>query len=310
MRGTPFLIAILTLMGSCTRTSDTFDASGTFEAEEVIVSAETAGRILFNLADEGVRLEKGQVAVQIDTTGLYLQSEQVEASIRALGQKTADPAPFIRTLEQQLLVQQTQLASLEREQKRISKLVIEDAATGKQLDDISTQVDVMRGQIDVTRRQLEQTRSGLNTQNRSILSESEPLALRKAQLLDQLDRSRVQNPVAGTVLTQYAEAGELTSPGKALYKIADIRVLTLRAYVTGDQLPQLKLGQKVKVFTDGPNETWIEHQGTLSWISEKAEFTPKTIQTRDERANLVYAVKISVPNNGTLKIGMYGELRF
>jgi HlyD family secretion protein len=303
----PFFLFIL---AACSSSDDSFDASGTFEADEVIVSSETTGRILHIAADEGSQLGVGTEVALIDTTGLYLQSEQIEATIQSLQQKTADPVPYMRTLEQQMQVQKTQLASLEKEQARIARLVKDDAATTKQLDDIVTQVEVMRQQIELTGRQLEQTQSGLNNQNRGVLSESGPLEMRKAQLREQLDRSKVLNPVAGTVLTRYAEQGEMTSPGKALYKIADLRTLTLRAYISGSQLPEVKIGQPVRVYTDRADGEYDEHKGTLTWISDKAEFTPKTIQTRDERANLVYAVKIKVPNTGSLKIGMYGEVRF
>nr|MBP7168628.1 HlyD family efflux transporter periplasmic adaptor subunit [Bacteroidia bacterium] len=150
----------------------------------------------------------------------------------------------------------------------------------------------------------------ISTQNRSVLSEQTPLSKRKAQIDDQLSRTKVMNPVAGTVLTSYAEAGEITAPGKALYKIADLSIMDLRAYISGDQFSQVKIGQTVKVFIDNGKDDYKEMQGTVTWISDKAEFTPKTIQTKDERAHLVYATKIRVKNDGSVKVGMYGEVKF
>ena len=299
-----------TLLISCKKGNGDFDASGTFEANEVIVSAETAGKILDFAADEGTKLEKNQVAVVIDPTNLQLQSEQVEASINALGEKTSDLTPYIRTLEQQIEIQKTQVNSLERERTRFANLLKEDAATGKQLDDIESQLKVAKEQLGLSQRQLDQQKAAISTQNRSVLSEQTPLSKRKAQIDDQLSRTKVMNPVAGTVLTSYAEAGEITAPGKALYKIADLSIMDLRAYISGDQFSQVKIGQTVKVFIDNGKDDYKEMQGTVTWISDKAEFTPKTIQTKDERAHLVYATKIRVKNDGSVKVGMYGEVKF
>ena len=196
------------------------------------------------------------------------------------------------------------------EQARIQNLLKQDAATGKQLDDITAQVDVARKSIAVTQQQIQVQKANVSTQNRGILSESGPLKKRAAQLDDQLKRASIVNPVAGTVIAQYAEAGEITSAGKALYKIADLSQVYLRAYITGAQLSQVKLGQTVKVLVDDGVKKYKEFPGTITWISDKAEFTPKTIQTKDERANLVYAIKVKVKNDGYLKIGMYGEVEW
>lgn len=305
-----FLALCSTVLISCKSGNGDFDASGTFEANEVIVSAETAGKILDFAAEEGTKLEKNQVAVVIDPTNLQLQSEQVEASINALGEKTSDLSPYIRTLEQQIEIQKTQVSALERERTRFSNLLKEDAATGKQLDDIETQLKVAKEQLALSQRQLDQQKATIGTQNRSVLSEQAPLSKRKAQIDDQLNRTKVMNPVAGTVLTSYAEAGEMTAPGKALYKVADLTVMDLRAYISGDQFAQVKIGQTVKVFIDNGKDDYKEIPGTISWISDKAEFTPKTIQTKDERAHLVYATRIRVKNDGSMKVGMYGEVKF
>jgi HlyD family secretion protein len=246
----------------------------------------------------------------VDAHNISLQKEQVEANIQALGEKTADATPQVRLLENQLSVQQSQLNNLQHEKKRIENLLKQDAATGKQLDDINAQIDVALKQIGVTQQQINVQRNNIATQNRSILSEGKPLEKRVAQLEDQLKKANITNPVSGTVITKYAEAGEITSSGKALYKVADLSTMTLRAYITGSQLSQVRLGQMVKVLVDDGTKKYKELPGTITWISDKAEFTPKTIQTKDERANLVYAIKIKVKNDGYLKIGMYGEVRF
>lgn len=221
-----------------------------------------------------------------------------------------EEGPLLRMLQQQKELHKTQLQAAERERERVAKLLREDAATQKQLQDLETQVALAQQQLSLSERQLEQQRSALQTQNRSILSESTPLQLKEEQVSDQLRRATVRNPVQGTVLTVYARAGEITAPGKALYKIADLREMILRAYVSGDQLPALRIGQALTVLVDRNKDEYVSLPGTLSWISDKAEFTPKTIQTKDERAQLVYAIKIRVKNNGIMKIGMYGEVRF
>ncbi len=297
-------------LAACKNNENKFDASGTFETTEVIVSSELNGKILSLTINEGDTVSSGRVVGTVDAEGISLQKEQVEASISSLGDKTADVGPQVQLLQNQLAVQQSQLSNLLHEKKRIENLISQDAATGKQLDDINAQIDVVNKQMTVTQQQIAVQRSNVSTQNRSILSENKPLQKRVAQLNDQLKRADVVNPINGTVLTKYAEAGELTAAGKALYKIADLSVMKLRAYVTGDQLSQIKLGQQVKVLVDDGKDKYKELPGTITWISDKAEFTPKTIQTKEERANLVYAVKIDVKNNGYLKIGMYGEVMF
>ncbi len=298
----------LSLTG-CGNKDAEFDATGTFEADEVIVSAELAGRIDSLSVEEGQQLPAGKVVGRIDALNLALQKEQVEASIGALQEKTMDVQPQLKLLRDQLAVQKSQLATLEREQQRIQNLLAADAATGKQLDDIEAEIEVLKGQMQVTQQQIRVQHTTTSTQNRGILSEQKPLEKRVAQLEDQLGNASITNPISGTVLDKYAEQGEITAAGKALYKIADLTTLTLRAYITGSQLPQVRLGQQVKVFID-QEEGYREFPGTITWISDKAEFTPKTIQTKDERANLVYAMKVQVKNDGYLKIGMYGEVVF
>jgi HlyD family secretion protein len=304
------ITALAVLFTACNRNTPKFDASGTFEVDEVIVSAEQTGKILSFNVSEGQTISENDTVGVIDVDNLALQKEQVQASIEALREKTADVTPQIRLLQEQLAVQQSQLANMQRERTRTENLLKQDAATGKQLDDINAQIDVLQKQMNVTRQQIAVQQNNTATQNRTVLSEKKPLEKRVAQLSEQIEQSRIVNPVKGTVLSKYAEAGEVTSAGKALYKIAGLDTLTLRAYVTGIQLSQIKLNQTVKVLVDSGAKAYREYPGTISWISDKAEFTPKTIQTKEERANLVYAIKVRVKNDGYLKIGMYGEVMF
>jgi HlyD family secretion protein len=306
-----FAMAAITslIIVGCNGNGKRFDASGTFEADEVIVSSEMAGKILSFNVEEGMQLIKDSIIGAVDATNIGLQEQQVEASINALNQKTADVSPQIQLLQNQLAVQQSQLDNLLHEKNRIENLLKADAATGKQLDDINAQVDVAKKNMSVTQQQINVQKNNIATQNRSILSEAEPLRKRIAQLKDQTQRAYIVNPVTGTVITKYAEEGEVTTAGKALYKIADLTELNLRAYVTGVQLPSIKLNQPVKVMIDDGEKKYKEYNGIITWVSDKAEFTPKTIQTKEERANLVYAIKVKVKNDGYLKIGMYGEVK-
>ena len=301
---------IIFLIAGCNGNGNGSDASGTFEADEVIVSSELGGKILSFNVTEGMQLSKDSIVGVVDATNINLQEQQVEASINALNEKTADVNPQVQLLQNQLEVQQSKLDNLLHEKNRIENLLKSDAATGKQLDDINAEIDVVNKNMKVTQQQINVQKNNTATQNRSILSEAEPLRKRIAQLKDQAQRANIINPVNGTVLIKYAEPGEITSAGKALYKIADLSTITLRAYITGVQLSQVKLGQTVKVLVDDGKDKYREYPGTISWISDKAEFTPKTIQTKEERANLVYAVKIKAKNDGLLKIGMYGEVKF
>jgi len=238
-----------------------------------------------------------------------LQKQQVQATIQSLSEKTSDVQPQVKLLKDQLAVQQSQLDHLINERDRYQRLVAAQAATQKQLDDLNAEVDQAQKQMQVTQQQIAVQLSNTGTQNRSIMSESDPLKKQVAQINQQLSKANILNPIAGTVLAKYAQQGEITATGKALYKIADLTYLNLRAYITGTQLSQVKLNQQVKVLVDDGADKYKTYDGTITWISGKAEFTPKTIQTKDERANLVYAVKIKVKNDGYLKIGMYGEVQ-
>jgi HlyD family secretion protein len=302
--------AIAALAIGCNNHKLQTDASGVFESDEVIVSAEQNGKILSLNLQEGDSLRQGAVIGQIDVKGILLQKEQVQASIQALSEKTTNPQPQSQLVESQLAVTQAQLAQQYRERTRTQNLLKADAATQKQLDDINAQIDQLEKQVAVYQRQIQLDRSNIATQNRTIFSEKNPLEKSAAQYQDQIDKGQIVNPLGGTVLTKYALTGEMATVGKALYKIANLDTITLRAYITGSQLTAVRLGQPVKVYADKGTSEYTEYPGTVSWISDKAEFTPKTIQTKEERANLVYAVKIRVKNDGFLKLGMYGEVKF
>lgn len=294
---TIFRFSLATLLFfSCNSNKNNFDASGSFETEETIISSEAAGVIEQFDVKEGQSLQQGQMVGYIDSTQLYLKKKQLEAQIKAVLSSKPDITAQLAALEEQL-------KTAEREQQRYSNLRKEGAGTQKQMDDINAQVEVLKKQIAAQH-------SALGISSQSINEQAVPLKVQMDQLNDQLAKCRIINPVDGTVLTKYAETKEVAAPGKPLYKIADLSFLFLRAYITGSQLSQVKLNQKIKVLTDDGADKYKEHEGTISWISDKAEFTPKTIQTKDERANLVYAVKIKVPNDGSLKIGMYGEVKF
>lgn len=281
---------------SCNRDKNGHDASGTFEAVETIISAETGGIIKQLDIEEGMVLKAGEVVGYIDTTQLVLKRKQLESQVKAVLSRNPDISLQMASLNEQL-------KQAKREQARIENLVKADAATRKQLDDANSQIEILESQIKATR-------SSLGITSSSIGEEANPLKVQIEQINDQIARSSIKNPVDGTILAQYSRVNEMVGTGKPLYKVADLSYLTLKAYVTGDQLPRIKLNQQVKVMVDESRDTYKEYTGVIDWISSKSEFTPKTIQTKDERANLVYAVKIRVPNEGNIKIGMYGEVIF
>lgn len=288
-------IAAAAIIVSCSGNKDEFDATGTFEAIETIAPAEANGIIKVFNVEEGDVLKEGQVVGYIDTIQLSLKREQLLAQIRAVQSKKPDA-------KSQLDVYREQLKQAKTDQVRMQNLVKADAATRKQLDDANTKVAVLVKQIRALQSELTISTTGID-------DESKALEVQVAQIDDQLSKSRIVNKTDGTVLTKYAETGEMANIGKPLYKIADLSFITLRIYITGDQLPTVKLNQKVSVFADAAKESYKQYEGKVDWISDKAEFTPKTIQTKEERANLVYAVKVRVKNDGYLKIGMYGEIK-
>jgi HlyD family secretion protein len=290
-----FILAAAFLIG-CSNGNGDFDATGTFESEEIIVSSEATGKLIKFDIEEGYEIKQNQIVGIVDTTQLHLKKKQLLSSITAVLSKQPD-------ISAQLAALQQQIETAEIEKKRIENLVKLDAATTKQLDDINSQLEVLNKQYTAAKSSLTITKQGLQ-------SETLPLIAQVEQIEDQIKKSYITNPIDGTVLTRYAKPDEVTSNGKALYKIADLSGMTLRAYVDGDQLGQIKLGQKVKVYIDKGEGDQKEMSGEIYWVSSKAEFTPKTIQTKDERANLVYAIKVKVINDGYLKIGMYGEVKF
>ena len=283
------------LLTACGTNDYDFDASGTFEATEIIVSSEANGKIMQLNIQEGDQLQAGTEVGYIDSTQLFLQKKQLTARLRSVDVRKPDIHKQIAVLEQQI-------ATAKNEVRRQENLVRAKAGNQKQLDDWQNQLKFLERQLDAQRSSLNKVASGAD-------AEVESLQYQVMQLDDQLMKSRIRNPQTGTVLMKYAEASEMTAVGKPIYKLADTDLLYLRAYVTASQLSQLKLGQSIQVFADYDKE-YKEYEGTLTWISNKAEFTPKGIQTKDERANLVYAVKIAVRNDGFLKIGQYGEVKW
>lgn len=281
---------------SCNNNKNEFDATGTFEANEVIVSAEASGKILAFHLEEGQEINRGDPIGYIDSTQLHLSKLQLRESQKAV----LAGRPDVRT---QIETTKKEIENVQLEKKRIENLVKGEVASQKQLDDINSKLSVLEARLSAQQNSLTTTTTTLNEQSNAI-------SIQLAIVQDQLQRCRIINPVNGTVLAKYAMQSEMTLPGKALYKIADLNTVILRAYVSGNQLSQIKLGQSVKVLVDAPDGGYKEYPGTINWVSDKAEFTPKTIQTKDERANLVYAVKINVKNDGYLKLGMYGEVKF
>jgi HlyD family secretion protein len=302
------LIAIIALF-SCNKPNG-IDASGNFESDEVIVSAQQNGQLLSFRPNEGDTLSAGELVGQIDTTVPKLQMQQALATIRSLKAKTSTVQQTNDLVEKQLAVQEVELAHQIHERDRTANLVKADAATQKQLDDINALVEQLEKQVSVTKQQLKVNSTNTTTANSGILSEREPLEKTVAQWQEQINKGQVINPIPGVVLSKYAMAGEIAMIGKPLYKISNTDTLTLKAYVTGDQLSQIKIGQTVAVRIDSVRGSYKNYSGVISMVSSKSEFTPKTIQTKDERANLVYAIKIRVKNDGYLKIGMYGEVSF
>lgn len=317
-------IALASTFTACGTDGPDYDATGSFEAEERIISARATGQLLRLDIQEGQTLKAGDTVGQVDVVMLQIQAEQAEATVSAIRQKTTESGPQVEILHAQLKTQEYQLASLrqqlavlDREVERFRKLVASKAAPQKQLDDLEGQQSVLRKQLQaadaqsgVIRAQISAANRTAGLQNRAVLSEVSPNEKRRELIEKQLADGTIINQYAGTVLGKYAMDGEFVTMGKPLYKVADLRTIILRVYITGDQLAKIKLNDKVTVQTDDGQGGLKSTEGTVEWISSKAEFTPKTIQTKDERANLVYAIKVRVSNDGSLKIGMYGEIKF
>ena len=292
MKTRSLLIITAILLGGCKNKTEQADAFGTFEATEVIVSAETNGRILQFDAVEGTQIVKRATIVLIDTTLLHLQKAEIDAGMKSVRTR-------ISSVNAQNDILNQQIENLKVNISRISKMLKDDAATAKQYDDLTGQDAVLRKQIAAN-----------NTQKISVAAELFVYESKKAILNEQIIRSCVKSPLKGTIIEKYSEAGEITAAGKPLVKIADLSVIKLKVYVSGAQLGSIKTGQQCTVRTDKGEKGFSSFTGTISYISEKAEFTPKIIQTKEERVILVYAVNIDVVNDGTLKSGMPGEAIF
>lgn len=292
MRKIVYITAIL-LVASCSKQSE-FDAQGTFEATEIVISSEANGKILSFDIDEGEHIEAGTAICTIDSTQLHLQRKQLTAQQAAL----LDSRPDINKQASSL---RNQISTQRKELNRVKNMLKDGAATQKQYDDIDAQIKILESQ-------LEATLSTLNKNTTSISNNSIALDAQIDALSDLITKCKVTSPVKGSVLVKYAEAGELSSVGKPLVKIADLDNIYLRAYFTSTQLANLKLGDEVTVVADFGGDERHDYKGRITWISSESEFTPKTIQTKDSRANLVYAVKIAVKNDGRLKIGLHGEV--
>lgn len=290
------IILLAICLVACSSKEKEFDATGTFEATEVTVSAEQSGTLLRFSLEEGDNIEAGSEVGLTDTTQIWLKLRQADATKTVYQSQKPD-------LEKQIAATRQQLENAQTEKKRYQELVSDGAAPSKMLDDATNQVKVLQRQLDALV-------STLNTQLSTLNSQLSTVDVQKNQLWDQLRKCHIVAPISGTVLEKYAEQGEFAAPGKALFKMGDTRNMYLRAYVTSGQLEQVRVGQKVKVFADFGDKKRKEYDGTVSWISSRSEFTPKTILTDDERADLVYAVKIAVKNDGAIKIGMYGEVKF
>jgi len=295
MKKTFFLIPLICALMACQSHKDDYDASGAFESVETIVSTEASGTIMQFNVEEGMTLKPNQYVGYVDSVQLFLRKQQLRAQIEATVSQIPNIPIQVASLRSQMDLAKT-------DQARMEKLFKANAATQQQLDDANNKVEVINKQIDAELSSLGKTSQTLN---RDIA----PLERQIAQISDQLSKCKIINPIHGTVLTKYSEDHEVVSPGKALYKIAETDTLILRAYITGSQLSTVKLGQTVKIRVDKGEKDYRYYTGTLYWISDKAEFTPKTIQTKDERADLVYALKIKTINDGFLKIGMYGEVK-
>ena len=290
MKRNLLIMLFATLLFSCNNTDEKSDAFGNFEADPVIISSESAGKILQLNVEKGQKIEKGFVAAIIDTIQVDLKLKQIDAQKAAIISKR-------QSIQSQVAVFEEQIKNLKKNEYRISKMLSDGAATQKQLDDITGQMDVIKKQIENTK-----------TQFTSVNKELEVLEAQKAATDDMLDRCTVTSPADGTILETYVEQGELATQGKPLFKIADMDELTLKVYVSGAQLPSVKIGQSVNVLIDKSEKENQTLAGQVTWISSEAEFTPKIIQTKEERVKLVYAVKVAVKNDGSLKIGMPGEV--
>lgn len=286
----------LVVLASCGNKDVDYDASGVFETTEVLVSARGTGEIVSLNIEEGQQVKANEELGRLDVTQLELKKDQLKSG------KTAATSRKLNTQQQVASISQ-QIQNLQREKARFEALLKDGAATQKQVDDIGYQIAVLQKQLSAVNEQV-------STANTSIDGQSAGFDAQIGQVDDMLRQAIITSPIDGVILSKYAEQGEFAAPGRALFKVADVSQMRLRAYITADLLTNVKIGQKVKVYADQGDKGRKEYEGTVSWISSEAEFTPKTIQTRNERSNLVYAVKIDVKNDGIIKRGMYGDVKF
>jgi HlyD family secretion protein len=287
-----WLMSLTLILTNCSGNSDIADAYGNFEATEIIVSSEANGKVISSKLENGICLKAGEQVAQVDTVSLFLKYRQLLAAKNEITVNTRDVLSQIDVLNEQK-------NSLIIEQKRIENLIADSAATSKQYDDVVGRIKVIDRQVD-----------GVRAKNMAVLSKLEALNVQIEDVQYELSKCKITNPINGTVLQKYIEPYELVIKGKSLYKIANMEQLELKAYVDGIQLGQIKIGQKVKVYIDKSKQENKELEGVISWISDNAEFTPKIIQTKEERVKLVYAIKVTVKNDGSIKIGMPGEVKF
>ena len=290
------IAGMVLLLTACGGSEKEYDATGTFEATETTVAAEQSGTLTAFGITEGDLLAMGQEVGLVDTTQIWLKIQQASATREVYQSQKPD-------IEKQIAATRQQLAKARQDQQRYQELVADGAIPSKTLDDATSQVEVLEGQLAALI-------SSLSTSTNALSKQMEATDVQVSQLYDQLRKCHIKAPIQGTVLEKYAELGEFVAPGKPLFKMADTEKVFLRAYVTSAQLQQIKVGQQVKVFADYGNGQRKEYSGTITWISSRSEFTPKTILTDDERADLVYALKVAVQNDGYIKIGMYGEVGF
>ncbi len=286
------IFAISGFLSSCEEETNTSDAFGNFDVDETIISAEAAGVLENFKIEEGMALSAGMVVGFIDSTNLLLERSSIQANKSSVAAK-------LTAINAEIKVLKTQLAVIQKEQQRVIKLMESDAATQKQLDDIEGNINIIKAKI-----------TAANAQKPSVTAQLEVIDANIAKINNQIANCTIINPVKGTVLTKLVETHELVGPGKPLYKVANPANLYLKAYVTGTQVSGLKIGQEVSIIIDNAEGGLETLAGSINWISEEAEFTPKLIQTREERVSLVYAIKVSFKNPGVVKIGMPGEVKF
>lgn len=304
------LTALIFVITSCSDNQKEYDATGTFEATEVTVAAKSSGELKHFVLNEGENLKANQVVGNIDTYELQQKQDELTAVLQQLDATEASTSSRQLNLKEQLASLSQQITHEQQEQKRFAELVKDGAVPRKQLDDINNQIQILQKQYEATRNQIQSNNSSLEKQISAIQAQKQGVMAQKRQLEEKINNAQVLSPLQGTVLEKYVEQGEFVSVGKPLFKVADTNKMFIRAYITSEQLKSIRLGQKVTVFADYGSGQKKQYNGVVTWISSRSEFTPKTILTDDERADLVYAIKIQFQNDGYAKIGMYGEVKF